>query len=63
MTCATILIPILDYRVDNGDRNDCVEDNNNLQTITPWLEVVRTDKRWYLISGVLVLGSNNAVRV
>ena len=49
--------------VDYDDGDKCVDGDNDLQALTPWFEVVESDKKRDILSGVRVLGSPNAVRV
>ena len=63
ITRARITNPKMDHRVDDDDRKKCIDDGDNLQPITSWFKVVTSDKRWYLPSGVPVLGYDDGVRV
>ena len=62
-TCATISNPMMDRGVDDDDGDECVDDDDNLRDINPRFEVVTSDKRQDLLSGVRALGSADAVRV
>ena len=62
-TCATISNPMMDRGADDDDGDECVDDDDNLRDINPRFEVVMSDKRQDLLSGVRVLGSADAVRV
>ena len=62
-TCAKIPNSTMDRGVGENDSDDCVDDDDDLQAITTRFEVVTSDMRRDLPSGVRFLGSVNAVRV
>ena len=48
---------MIDRGIYDNDGDDCVNNYDDLRAISPWVEVVTSDERWDLLSGVWVLGS------
>ena len=54
---------MIDRGIYDNDGNDCVNNYDDLRAISPWFEVVTSDERWDLLSGVWVIGSADVSRV